>query len=149
MPLGGSMLNSLRATTFSGMYGGGGEELRNYPWAMSTTLIASVIFRSRLQMLEEGKGHPSKRMKWERAHSPFSREMKRGVFSWFIPWELGQGIAWSLVVLPRIPVTLFLFFSFLIKEICVFFFSFKLYQRQLLPSLRAYFDLSLSWKHSR
>jgi len=91
------MLNSLRATTFSGMYGG--EEFRNYPWAMSTTLITSVIFRSRLQMQEEGKGHPSKRMKWERAHSPFSREMKWGSF--LLIYSLRIGTRDSLE--PRSP----------------------------------------------
>lgn len=81
MPLGGSVPSPRQATTFSGMYGGGEEEFGNYPWAVSTTLIASVIFRSRLQMQEEGKGHRSKRMKWEQARSHFSREMKRGEFS--------------------------------------------------------------------
>lgn len=40
------------------------------------------------------------------------------------------------------------FFCPILKEKCVLFFSFKLYQTQLLPTLKASFDLSLSWEHT-
>lgn len=102
-------------------------------------------------MLEEGKGHPSKPS--EMGTSSFSfltwNETLR-VFSWFIPWESGQVIAWSIVVLLGIPVTLPPRPPLhpLLKEKCVLFFSFKLYQRKFLPSSRAYFDLSLPWERT-
>lgn len=60
VPLGGPRLNLCRQQLSVGCACVGGRNSGIISWAVRTTLIASVIFKSWLQMLEEGKGHPSK-----------------------------------------------------------------------------------------